>query len=314
MNKYLRILTITLNVCLVLSCSTDSQGDTVLKRKNIENTRKTVKRVTYEYVNVFGEYQKKFESMMNRIFDEKGNIIELSYWDSLNNPMNCGSGYHRVIYDIDSLKGESSMTDYSLDGSIHGKSVTKKNDEGNFVVDKFNGDRSLKERTIFLKDKSGNTTETVVYDPKGKETTRYSSKYDESGNEIETRHFFKKKLYLIFKYKYDLNGNKIEGHHLNPDNTLRLRDVWTYDQSDQKRDQHIYNSKDELSSFRTYTYDDSGNSIIDSTFNSEGSLSNITSHTYDSLNRVTSYLYVNYEMKFGKVEEIPSSYIEYLYE
>jgi hypothetical protein len=87
--------------------------------------------------------------------------------------------------------------------------------------------------------------------------SKYTSKYDEKGNNIEGN-YYDLDFNLNSKYtsKYDEKGNEIEWNGYNSDGSLEYKDTYKYDEKGNNIEWNGYNSDGSLEYKYTYKYDE----------------------------------------------------------
>ena len=75
----------------------------------------------------------------------------------------------------------------------------------------------------------------------------------------------------------------------------------------------MYDPEGSLPSKTIYKYDSNGNKIEQSNYDSEGLSSLKITYKYNNKNRLVEEIQFNYELKFGKLQEIPTQKTTYEY-
>ena len=122
-------------------------------------------------------------------------------------------------------------------------------------------------------------------------------------------------------HKYDSKGNEVEMSNYDSDGNLEhgfvgvSKTISKYDSDGNEIEESEYDSDGSFKSKTIYKYDSNGNRIEYSHYyDSEGSLSSKTTYKYDDKNRRVEEIRYEYELKFGELQERPTTKTIYEYE
>lgn len=174
-----------------------------------------VRSIVYTYTNgnvseaVYYKEDGVFEYKDQYIYDEKGNLIEVScsYAD--------GSLRSKYMYTYDENGNRTEDSFFIGDGSINSKHLYSYDAQGNRVEELiYHSEGILKYRSLCTYDDEGNLIEVVTYDGEGELHSKALYSYDDKGNKTEQNNFslyfnddwlIKSKYFNV--YEYDMNNN-----------------------------------------------------------------------------------------------------------
>jgi hypothetical protein len=140
----------------------------------------------------------------------------------------------------------------------------------------------------YLFNEYGNISESIIYSSNdGSPIVKFSDKYDEFGNKIETNQFyFQDNRNSKTTYKYNDKGNKIEEIHYNSNGSPYTKTIKKYNDKGNEIESYDYKSDGSLESKWTRKYDDTGKLIEMNYFkigiNNRDVLVDIYTYMYDN--------------------------------
>ena len=123
---------------------------------------------------------------------------------------------------------------YDASGKVDCKSGFAYNKKGNLVEESLSGsDGGLRYRTIY-KYKSGRLVEKIIYDDKGKVSSKFIARYNNLKRPVETAWYGPKSLINKYTYAYDAAGNRVEDKVYRADGSLSSVYKYVFDNYNNK--------------------------------------------------------------------------------
>ncbi len=168
---------------------------------------------------------------------------------------------------------------------------------------------SLYEKTIYKREKKGNTIKAIKRNSSDEIKSYWTYKYDSNDNLIEVKTYNAKNvLTQIQSNKYDKNKNNIEMISSSPNSSGGWRYIYKYNDKKEKTEQLRYKPDGSLKDRRTYSYDKNGNEDLQIKFNPDGGFTKFISK-YDKNNNLTVQDWFN-----EKGEKTHRTSFEYVYD
>lgn len=249
-----------------------------LESKLLLGKVKSIKAVSYDAVEKFGEFKKgKLTGTIITEFNSQGYLIKETAYDEKNKI----SYVTKYIYDLKNNLIEKSTPQIGI-------LLVNKYDLENRLIqtDQLKSDRSLRFRTKNKLSVDGKVIESNVYNSKGILNTKYIFKYDDNGNKIDISWYEKngKLSYKVLK-DYDEQGNLIKEDNL-IDILGERGSTMTFTYNDKNQiTETSYTSNDGMEYIRTTEYDQYGNEISENSV-SDSSMNQYTtnySYLYDDI-------------------------------
>lgn len=243
-----RLITLVIIMLTILGSCSNIKKENDLTKHNLFGKVKKIEVTSYEAIERFGEIEKGDKTGTSfwgedyyQIFNIKGNIIELNYYNS----------NVKHIYKYDNKENLIEIHFIHDDSVLTRKNILVYDDKGNMIVEE--SMRKVLAVTSFSKD---------IY------------KYDKKGNMIENNTYMNDgSLVKKYLYSYDDKGNMIEKSSYNADGNLSWRNNYKYDDKGNIiEEDNFYPSNIIKHHKNTYKYDDKGNMIEDISYNEDGSL------------------------------------------
>ena len=176
-----KIILAILSVLRLVSCK-QSEKKNDLTEENLKGKVKSIKEITYEAVEKFGQIEKGnvlYCLSYFTIYNEKGNKIEKNHYEF------DGRLDYKVTYKYDENGNKIEKNDYDSDGSLDSKTTYKYDEKGNIIeINNYNSDGSLYSKHTYKYDEKGNIIEINNYNSDGrlKNTYTYKYEYDKNNN------------------------------------------------------------------------------------------------------------------------------------
>ncbi len=237
------------------SC-TENKIENNLTEENLKGKVKSVKEVSYDAIEKFGEVAKGRVLNWGRenkqmIYSEKGSKIEENHFNSK------GELEWKYMYKYDEKDNQIEESVYDSKGELVRKNTFKYDEKNNKIEENgYNSNRELVYGYIY----------TYKYDNKGNQVECKQNKHNSEG-QLEPKMWTK-----LLIYKYDEKGNLIEEKECNYNGELCNKNTYKYDKKRNKIEEQIYNFVGELNYKYNYKYDERGNLKEKKEINSEGKI------------------------------------------
>jgi YD repeat-containing protein len=259
------IVTLTASL-LMIGCSQESSKTTDLEALNLKGKVKCVKETSYRvekngdgnFLFIARENRKACKKDMQTLFDDRGNGIEIIFFNSDESISSKSEIEHNTQ---NNALGESR---YDSEGKLLFKKKYKYNSKGK-RIEEINLDADGKTQFISISttDKNGDEVESLMFSENGSVDIKWISKFDKKGKRIEMRRLDEEADYeVLFSFKYDNEGKLIEEIEHRADGKIITKTSFKYDQSGQVVEE-IFTDEDNNSELWVfeYEYDEVGNWI-----------------------------------------------------
>ncbi|MGD0710072.1 MAG: hypothetical protein ABR968_02745 [Bacteroidales bacterium] len=261
---------------------------TDLEKMNLKGNIKTIYDTLYNVVDKFGELKKEVDTDSTLIFNDKGNLVEVSLYN------HNGSLIHTYTYKYDE-NGNKIEKEYKENTKLDPVAVEKAykytwkyDSKGNVIEENkySNYLDKLLNKWISKYDDNGNIIEYNTYNSDGSPESKYIYMYDDKGKIIKEENNYN--TYNVYNYgqiinlykitwKYDSSGNKTKEKNIlyNKNENANYNEakvIWKYDNKGKLIEENQYSAYGNLVYKYTYKYDDKGNMIEKDQNNSKGSL------------------------------------------
>ena len=205
------------------------------------------------------------------------------------------------------------------------KTITDYDENGTKIKhSRYDSSDSLMETYLFKYNFENNIVEQKRFDSKGDYKGKDLFNIIKMGSNVDDSD---ENLDWEYSYKYDLNGQLIEQLRYDANENLRQRDLYKYDSQGNLVEElwlkgesanvviggvfpiaydTLY-SRSDIKDRYIYKYDTKGNNIERSRKSPNKSLNWSYSYSYNRENKVIEEIIYEYELKLGKLEEVPTS-------
>ncbi|MFJ1328804.1 hypothetical protein [Capnocytophaga canimorsus] len=215
-----------LSLFLCVGCVKESEQvvENVSQKQNLRGKIKVIREFSFKASEKLGQFVKeKLQGEAYSIFDEKGNIVEETYYSN-----------YKSIFKYDNKGNITEQHLYTGEGSYEGKYIYKYDEKGNITEEhEYKKEGNYGGKTIFKCDEKGNIIEEHEYKKEGNYERKFIFKYDEKGNRIEKHEYYSGYAGKTI-YKYDEQQNIISEIDYDSKGALLRKKIHIY----QKYDSH----------------------------------------------------------------------------
>lgn len=302
--------TIILLLLFSINCKSQSKSD--LNHFKLKGNVKTIKEISYEANEKFGEVVKRKQTsyrIEESHFNIYGNLIKIKTYskeDILINVTNYKNRHTKIGGKSYNEKGvlESrwvrsyrkdgkyiSGIGFDSNGNLLGEQINKYNDKGNLTEEIEKGNNIIK--TTYKYDSNDNLIEEGYY-KNNKLLSKQISKYDKNNNELEwAKYNSDGTLNKKIMYKYDILGNKIERQEWGELGLFKEKNIYTYDLRGNKSTE-ISEYKDGSFYKEIFKYNEN-DKVIEKTGYPNGKMGTKWTYKYDRFGNVIESIHYNEE-------------------